>query len=368
MKNRLTKSVGGRQVALAAILGGAVSLVGHPLLAGHEGHYNKKGNVLISDQYNNRVIEVTPAGDVVWQYGLGPADLNSGASPVGVNDAQRVGDDTLVAATGNPGGFGDCDPGPCPDNRVLLVNREKKVLWQYGQFGVSGSGPNELDTPVQATWLPNHNVLITDQANERIIEVNEHKKIVWQYGQTGVASCCGDNLLDNPNSAELLANGHILIADENNNRVLEVNRAHHIVASFSAHGTANVVAFASRLENGHTLITDAGNARAVEVDAADNIVWQCSTNGDPNSNPAPQPSRAIRLANGNTIISDQYNHRVFVVDRHCNIVANYGLPLNLGNNTGYGTNNTSQGLNGPYDAKVIGDYTGLTPPHGHDFD
>ena len=145
-------------------------------------------------------------------------------------------------------------------------------------------------------------------------------------------------------------------------------RAHHIVASFSAGGTANIVAFASRLENGHTLITDSGNARVVEVDAADNIVWQCATNTDPNSNPAPQPSRAIRLANGNTIISDQYNHRVFAVDRHCNIVANYGLPLNLGNNTGYGTNNASQGLNGPYDAKVIGDYTGLTPPHGHDFD
>ncbi len=40
------------------------------------------------------------------------------------------------------------------------------------------------------------------------------------------------------------------------------------------------------------------------------------------------------------------------------IVAQYG---NL-NHPGYGTANTSQGLNAPYDAKVVGDYTGLTPP------
>ena len=57
----------------------------------------------------------------------------------------------------------------------------------------------------------------------RIIEVTLDKQIVWQYGQTGVSGE-GPDQLNNPNSAELLANGHILIADENNNRVIEVNR------------------------------------------------------------------------------------------------------------------------------------------------
>jgi hypothetical protein len=45
----------------------------------------------------------------------------------------------------------------------------------------------------------------------------EHE-IVWQYGMTGITGT-GPNQLNNPNSAELLANGHILIADENNNRI-----------------------------------------------------------------------------------------------------------------------------------------------------
>lgn len=326
--------------------------------------FNRTGNILISDQYNNRVIEIDTSGRIVWSFGNGPADLTSGKSPVGVNDAERIGGVTLVAGTGNPGGFGDCNPGPCPDNRVMLVNRLGQILWQYGQFGVAGSDANQLDTPVQATWLPNGHVLITDQANQRVIEVTMSRRIAWQYGQTGVAGCCGDDILNSPNSAQLLRNGNILIADEGNARVIEVNRDHHIVATYTAGGTVGAVAFASRLEHGNTLITDADNARAVEVDAADNVVWQCATNGDPSSNPSPQPSRAIRLRNGSTIISDQYNNRVFVVDHAtpCNILASYGLALDNGNNTGFGTMNANQGLNGPYDAKVIGDFTGLTPP------
>jgi len=326
-------------------------------------HFNRQGNILISDQYNNRVIEIDPAGDIVWSFGNGPADLTSGDSPVGVNDAQRVGGLTLVAGTGNPGGFGDCNPGPCPDNRVMLVNPVGKIVWQYGQFGVSGSDQNQLNTPVQATYLPNGDVLITDQANERVIQVTHNGTIAWQYGQTGVTGT-DDNFLNNPNSAELLANGNILIADENNNRAIEVNRDHHIVATFSANGGVGAVAFASRLDDGHTLLTDAGNARAVEVDAGDNLSWQCVTNADPNSNPDPQPSRAIRLEDGNTIISDQYNNRVFIVDHAtpCNTLTVYGLPLNNGLNTGFGSQNANQGMKGPYDAKVIGDFTGLTPP------
>jgi hypothetical protein len=46
----------------------------------------------------------------------------------------------------------------------------------------------------------------------------------------------------------------------------------------------------------------------------------------------------------------------------------YGLPLAgggaIGNNAGYDVHTTQNGLYAPYDAKVVGDYTGLTPPFG----
>jgi hypothetical protein len=328
--------------------------------------FNQCGNVLIADQFNNRVIEINPAGKIVWSFGRGPNDF-SAKSVIGVNDVQRVGAYTLMAGTGTPAGVIPQAPDGAPDNRVLLVDPFGTIVWQYGQFGQAGSGPNLLDTPVQSTWLPNAHVLITDQANNRIIEVNLQKKIVWQYPGSNTNDA---DQLNGPNSAELLENGHILIADQGNNRAIEVTRGDKIVRTFTAGGTANIVAFASRLKNGDTLLTDAGNSRAVEVDASDNVVWQYFTDTDPNSVPDPLPTRAVRLKNGDTLISDQFNNRVIHVSLAGLIVASYGLPLAggdpIGNNVGYDTHTSQNGLYSPYDAKVVGDYTGLTPPGDDD--
>jgi hypothetical protein len=87
----------------------------------------------------------------------------------------------------------------------------------------------------------------------------------------------------------------------------------------------NGVAFASRLPNGHT-------------------------------------TRALRLRNRNTLISDQYNHRVIEVSPDLQIVRTFGKIASLG----YDTNSVEDGgLNSPYDAKRIGDYTGITPPFAY---
>ena len=127
----------------------------------------------------------------------------------------------------------------------------------------------------------------------------------------------------------------------------------------------SAVAFASRLPNGHTLITDSGNARIVETDENGDVFWQYFTNTDPNSNPrggtGPLPTRALRLKNGNTLISDQYNHRVIEVSPDFQIVRTFGKINSLGYNT---RNVADGGLNSPYDAKRNGDYTGITPPFG----
>ncbi len=313
---------------------------------------------LIADQFNNRVIEVDAAGKILWHFGGGPNNVGPTAI-VGVNDAERInGSLTLMAGTGAPAGTEPACPNGCADNRVMIVNRGGQIVWQYGQFGVTGSGPDQLNTPVQDTYLPGGHVLITDQGNQRVIEVERASKaIVWQYGATGAAGE-GPDSLNNPNSAELLENGHILISDENNNRAIEVNRQHVILRTFTAGGTLSGVAFASRLANGNTLITDSNNSRIVEVDAGDHVVWQYFTNKQPGSNAMPLPTRAVRLRDGSTLISDQFNHRVIQIDRAGTILRSFG---NL-NASGFGMQNTGQGLNGPYDAKVIGDFTGLTPP------
>jgi hypothetical protein len=259
------------------------------------------------------------------------------------------------------------------DNRVILVDPFGHIIWQYGQFGQTGDGTNLLNVPVQCTWLPNDHVLITDQGNNRIIEVNLDQQIVWSYPGSNTNP---PDQLNSPNSAELLGNGNVLIADELNNRAIEVTRSDEIVRTFSAANSVSILAFASRLPNGDTLLTDSGNARAVEVDTNDLPVWEYFTDTNPNSVPAPLPTRAIRLRDGDTLISDQFNNRVIRVNHLGRMVADYGLPLDggtalvsggpvIGNNLGYDLHTAQKGLYAPYDAKVIGDYTGLTPPFGN---
>src|ERR1022692_3923795 len=51
--------------------------------------FNRPGNILIADQFNNRVIEINPAGNILWSFGRGPNDF-SPKGIIGVNDAQRV--------------------------------------------------------------------------------------------------------------------------------------------------------------------------------------------------------------------------------------------------------------------------------------
>ena len=352
-----------------AHVGSILAVIGISLQSGAQAQslssdFNHSGNILIADQFNNRVIECDTNGNILWQFGLGPNDFSKN-SIIGCNDAQRVGILTLMAGTGTPPGVITNAPNGAVDNRVVLVDPFKNIVWQYGRFGKTGSGHNLLSTPVQCTWLPNTDVLITDQGNNRIIEVNLNKQIVWQFPGTNTDP---NAQLNSPNSAELLANGHILISDENNNRAIEVTRDHQIVATFTAQGSVSIVAFSSRLPNGDTLLTDSGNARAVEVDSNDVPVWQYQINTNPPSVQFPLPTRAVRLKNGDTLISDQFNNRVIRVNPGGSIVASYGLPLSgggsIGNNLGYSTTTTQDGLYSPYDAKVIGDYTGLTPPFG----
>jgi hypothetical protein len=318
-------------------------------------HYNKHGNILIADQFNNRVLEVDPkTNEIIWSFGDGSSTAGP-TSVVAPNDFQRVGEVNLVAGTGAPPGSEPTCPNGCPDNRVMLIGEDGRIVWQYGQAGVTGSGFNQLNTPVQNTYLPNGDILITYKGNQRVIEVNHAKQIVWQQGMTGVAGS-HFNQLNNPNSAELLENGHILIADESNNRVIEVDRFHRIVWRYgSPNGTKlSGAAFASRLPSGNTLITDSNNNRILEVTPDGHVAWQYVTNTRPGSVAAPAPTRAVRLKNGNTLISDQFNDQVIEVDATGTIVFSQGK---IGV-AGSGFNE----LNAPYDAKAVGDYTGLTAP------
>jgi hypothetical protein len=307
------------------------------------GGFNTPGNILIADQLNNRVIEVSRKGEIVWSFGSGDPNLcNPGPGAViAPHSAERIGNGaTLISATGTSS---------CPDNRVILVNAAGKIFNQYGKAGVGGNGPGELNQPAFAVLLPSGDVLITDQGNNRLLEVDNTHDILYQYGPAG-----GGGALDSPDSAELLANGDILIADQNNNRVLEIDPANDNKIVYRFGGGLQSVAFGSRLDNGDTLITDSGHNRLLEVNAKNKHVFEYVTNTGSGSNPNPNPSSGLRLMDGSTLIADQFNHRVIIINAKRHISFQYGTTNVAGN----GPNQ----LNAPHSAMSIGDYTGVTPP------
>lgn len=324
--------------------------------AAQNGGFNGKGDILIADQWNNRIVEVDKHHHIVWQFGNESA-VAGPKSVVGPNEAERYGNLTLIAGTGLPSGtIPACSKKPCQDNRVIVVNKAGKIVWQYGKTGVAGSKQGLLNAPVGAVHLANGDVLVTDQGNQRVVEISPSKHIVWQYGKTG-KSGSGPNELRDPNSAEMLANGNVLIGDESNNRVIEVSQAGKIVWQYGNPKDKKLldgVGFASRLPNGNTLITDSGHSRIVEISSAGSVVWTFLTNKQSGSIGAPEPSHAVRLKNGNTLISNQIDNTVLEVNNAGTIVWQQGKVAIAGTKFDQ--------LNWPYDAKRIGDFTGLTPP------
>ena len=345
MKERLGRKRGARMAGLAFGLAVCAVAALAPRGAMAEDLFNQPGNILISDQFNNRVLEVTRAGKIAWSFGSGgPSQCTAGPGTIiAPNDVERLAHGlTLIAGTGTTA---------CPDNRVIVVNKAGAIVFQYGQAGVAGSGPNQLNVPVFAIQTPDCGYLITDQANNRIIKVTPTGQIVYQYGPTS-----GAGALNSPNSAELLANGDILIADENNNRVIEIDPAQHNKIVFAFHRGLNTVGFASRLPNGDTLIADAGNNRILEINPATKVVFKYYTNRGSKSNPNPIPTGVLRLADGTTLIADQFNNRVIIISPAKRILFQYGMTNVVGDEQNQ--------LNAPYSAMSIGDYTGVTPPPG----
>jgi len=157
--------------AILALLSAPIAVHGASAQA-----FDTPGNVLISDQFNNRVIEVDAFKNIVFSFGSGnPSLCNPGPGAIiAPNDVERLENGlTLIAGTGT---------GSCPDNRVILVDRKGRILFQYGKAGVTGADRDELNTPVFAIQTPSGNFLITDQGNNRVILVDPYKNILFSYG------------------------------------------------------------------------------------------------------------------------------------------------------------------------------------------
>jgi hypothetical protein len=250
-------------------------------MGGMNPHRLANGNTLINEAFADRVIEVSPDGEIVWEY----------TRVVYPTDSERLENgNILIADKGN--------------KRVIEVTPDKEIVWEY-----LGNGGQELTALYGVRALDNGNVLIADQGNmqdmdslARIIEVTPDKEIVWEYGGPAMEFIC-------PSLGGRLANGNTLIAEctgmfeGKDVCVREITPDKEIAWEYSEGLTCVYVVH--RLVNGNTLICAQCDGRIIEVTPAGEIVWMYGA--------LVIPTGMDRLENGNTLISVFGENRVIEI-------------------------------------------------------
>jgi outer membrane protein assembly factor BamB len=262
-------------------------------------------NVLIADRGNNRIIEVNPDKQIIWEY-----------------DFKNL-----------PAGYAADDSFFTDGGKTVIVNLEyyhlieqidyqtKKVTWQYGTPGKHGSSAGYLYSPDDAYKLPNGDVIVADIKNCRVIEISPDKKIVHQYGKTRQCSPAL-GFLNSPNGDTPLPNGHILISNIESHNLIELDSSWNQVFSMPL-----PLAYPSDpqlMKSGNTLIADYTNpGKIIEITRQGQVVWQYTGDG---TTSLKKPSLAIELPNGNILSNDDLNHRVIVIDKNTKqIIWQYGV-------------------------------------------
>jgi hypothetical protein len=134
------------------------------------------------------------------------------------------------------------------NNRVLLVSPSKKVVWEDATL----RGPDD------AFFTPGYRTVITNEEfNDTLVELSlkTHAR-VWTYGHSGVPGS-SPGYLNTPDDAYRLRSGITTVADIQNCRIVQIDRARtvtRVLGGSCAHDPPH--GFAS--PNGDTPLRDGG--------------------------------------------------------------------------------------------------------------
>lgn len=270
------------------------------------------GPVLIADRSNNRLIEVSPAGQVIWQFPR-PGDLAPGQTFKVPDDAFFTPDGKQIIAT---------------EEDVFAVTlidvATHQIVWRYGQPGVHGSGPNRLWNPDDAMVLPTGQVVIPDIMNCRLLVVAKGAHTVTRsYGRVGSCYHNPPNRFGSPNGAFPLADGNWLITEINGDWVTELAPGGQVLWSTHAPGVAYPSDTNEVGPNRYLTADYSSPGQVVMFDRTGKTLWRYRPTG---AKALDHPSLAMPLPNGDVILNDDRNHRVIVVDpRTDQVVWQYGV-------------------------------------------
>jgi hypothetical protein len=196
--------------------------------------------VLVAEYDASRVSERNLKGEIVWQK-TAPIP---GQGPLA---AQRLPDGHTFITT---------------EGQLLEVNKRGEEVFRY-------SRPDGA-TFMRATKLRNGDIACVTQLGIPPTGITRFMLLRPVGGEFREIKSWGVNVRTLGGRIDVLPDGHVLIPEKDNNRVVEYDAEGHSVWGV----TFDQPVAALRLPNGHTVVTLFRENRAVEVDRAGKEVWQ----------------------------------------------------------------------------------------------
>jgi DNA-binding beta-propeller fold protein YncE len=293
------------------------------------------GPVLIADRDNNRVLEVSPTGRVLWRFPA-PGELARGQT-------FELPDDAFFS----------------PDGRRLIVTQEddyvisvidlaqQRIVYRYGHPGVPGSEPGYVHNPDDALMMPSGEILAADIKNCRVIVIRPPaQRPLRQLGVTGSCTHQLGSSYGSPNGAFPLSDGGTAITEINGDWLDVLNRNGRAILDTHPPGFT-YPSDTNEVRPGLFLSADYTDPGAIETFTSDGrLRWRYAPQGAQALN---QPSLALPLPNGDILANDDKNHRVIVIDPDTNrIVWQYGHTRVPGSGEGFLDNPDGVDLAPPY--------------------
>jgi hypothetical protein len=283
------------------------------------------GPVLIADRDNNRLLEVSPTGTILWRFPA-PGDLRPGQTFNLPDDAFFSPDGSRVIVTQED------------DFAISVIDPAAgRIVYRYGHPGVPGSEPGYLHNPDDAMLMPSGDILTADIKNCRVLVIRPPAHApLRQLGQTGSCEHRLGATYGSPNGAFPMANGGTAITEINGDWLDVLGPDGRPLLDTHPPGFS-YPSDTNEVRPGLFLSADYVNPGAIETFTSDGrLQWRYAPTGGGALN---QPSLALPLPNGDVLANDDKNQRVIVIDPHTNrIVWQYGHTGVAGSGAGYLSN------------------------------
>jgi DNA-binding beta-propeller fold protein YncE len=291
--------------------------------------------VLIADRDNNRLLEVSPTGQILWRF-PGSGDLAAGQSFLLPDDAFYSPNGREVVVTQE-------------DDFVLSVLdvAHPRIAFRYGQPGVPGAGPGYLHNPDDAMLTPGGAILAADIKNCRLIVIRPPAHhLARQLGQTGNCTHELGVSYGSPNGAFPMSDGDTVVTEINGDWIDVLTPNGWPVAATHPPGFS-YPSDTNEVRPGVFLSVDYTSPGAIETFTANGrLLWRYEPTG---AGALDHPSLALGLPDGDVLANDDRNDRVIVVDPRTNrIVWQYGHTHQPSSQPGYLSNPDGVDLAPPY--------------------